>query len=118
MTGKQQDTHPTEELLTAFALGHLEVEQARGIADHLAVCERCQEIVRAVPEDSVLRSLRPPATTPVPRSHLPGMPAGGGKDALAAARRPPSHTALGLEGAGDLEGVPDAAGGGEAESKQ
>ena len=70
MIGTRQETHPASETLAAFALGRLEDDEATSVADHLGVCESCQQAVLAVPDDSMLALLRPAGCTPVPRPGL------------------------------------------------
>ena len=70
MIGQEQDTHPTSEILAAFALGHVDDDEAALIADHLGICESCQQAVLAVPDDSMLSLLRLGGSTPMPRAPL------------------------------------------------
>jgi anti-sigma factor RsiW len=65
MTGREQDTHPTSDVLTAFVLGRLKDGEAVVVAEHLGVCETCQEAALAVPDDSMLSLLRPGGSTPL-----------------------------------------------------
>jgi hypothetical protein len=59
MTRPPQAEHPTADTLAAFALGHLDDHTAASVADHVGDCERCQQAIRAVPDDSMLALLRP-----------------------------------------------------------
>jgi hypothetical protein len=72
MSEQGQDTHPAGEALVAFALGHLDDSEAILIAQHLGVCETCQQAVLDVPDDSTLSLLRPASSTPLPRPELLG----------------------------------------------
>ena len=72
MKQQEQDAHPPCERLEAFALGRLEDDEAARVADHLGVCESCQEAVLAVPDDSMLSLLRPGCSTPLPQRSREG----------------------------------------------
>jgi len=56
MTSNEQ-THPTGEMLAAFAQGRLEDAAAITIAEHLDTCQRCQQAVLATPDDRLFSLL-------------------------------------------------------------
>src|SRR5262245_26993074 len=67
MSEPRLSTHPANEMLVKFALGHLSYGDATLVADHLGVCETCQQAVLAVPNDPMFSLLRAACSTPLPR---------------------------------------------------
>ncbi len=70
MSEQGQDTHPASEALVAFALGHLDASEASLVADHLGVCEACQQAVLDARDDSRLAVPRPAGSTCVTQPDL------------------------------------------------
>jgi serine/threonine protein kinase/putative intracellular protease/amidase len=50
--------HPSRAELAAFALGRLPQQQAAEVERHVAGCEACCRVLRAVPDDTLVESLR------------------------------------------------------------
>jgi len=50
--------HPDRLRLSSFALGRLAADDACAVADHVAGCPECAEVVTAVPDDAVLALIR------------------------------------------------------------
>src|SRR5687768_3324515 len=50
--------HPAAEQLQEFVLGQLPPDVREEVAQHVAECEHCCDILRQVPDDSLLNRLR------------------------------------------------------------
>src|SRR5947209_8479511 len=70
MTSKDQQSHPTGETLAGFAQGRLEDDEAVAVAEHLDVCDRCQQAVLAIPNDPLFALLCSRSSTPLPHPDL------------------------------------------------
>lgn len=70
-------THPSPEILAAFARGDLPQTDLASVADHVARCAVCCAIVARAPEDTLAGLARAAVTapTPAPAAVLPALPA-------------------------------------------
>ncbi|HKB36784.1 MAG TPA: protein kinase [Gemmataceae bacterium] len=70
MTSNEQQSHPTGESLAGFAHGRLADDEAVAVAEHLDVCEQCQQAVLAIPNDPLFALLCSGSSTPLPHPEL------------------------------------------------
>jgi serine/threonine protein kinase/putative intracellular protease/amidase len=55
--------HPSQDQLSAFALGRLSPREQDEVERHVAACQSCCESLRAVPDDTLAERLRRPETS-------------------------------------------------------
>ncbi|MFO0968343.1 MAG: family 16 glycoside hydrolase [Gemmataceae bacterium] len=105
-------THPDDELLTAFGLGHLDQTEADAVEQHLADCPTCRAYLDSLPGDSfinLVRSANPAAaalSTPAARTRThTGDPAPLGAEVPPELIDHPRYRILGLIGVGGMGAV-------------